>query len=465
VTAVARQPAAAAAAGLGGGQDAFYARRRIVEPPLIVRGEGIYLHGDDGRRYIDVSSGAVVSNLGQGNERVLAAMAEQGRKLSFAYVRYVLHEPNLALSRRVAELAGRGFERVLLASGGSEANEMAIKFLRQHAYGTGQRSRTRVITCLPSYHGATLATLGWSGDTELEGPWGPMAEFSTKVPAPLTYRVPDGMTVEESALEAARALEREILRLGPGNVLAFMFEPVGGAATGATVPPDVYFREIRRICTHYGVYLVFDEVMAACRTGTFLAAHHWPDALPDVVVMAKGLGAGYTPLGAVLAPASMVDDVAELGGFYLSHTYNANPISCAAGLAVLDELVEQDLLDRAARVGAYLKARLEELRERSPIVGDVRGRGMLCAVELVADKRTKAMLPIELRAGEHVRRLGLRHGLIILARRTNEGRFGEWFLVAPPLITTEEQVDDMVGRLEATLADLAGELRAHGVIV
>ena len=448
----------------GGHQDLFYASGNTSGLPHIVRGEGIYVWDSAGNRYLDVASGAVVSNLGQGNQRVLDAMSEQGRKLSFSYVRVSRHDPNRQVADRVAALAGPGFERVHLSSGGSEANEMALKFLRQYAYATGQRERTRVISCVPSYHGATLLTMAITGEPEYEAVYDGMITFSEKIPAPLAYRTPDGISAEENARRTVRALEDTILRLGPGNVLAFVIEPVGGVSTGANVPAGDFFADIREVCDRYGVYLVFDEVMTACRAGTFLAAHQWPEALPDIVVLAKGLGAGYTPLGAMLAPARMVDELAGLTGFNLSHTYNANPIACAGAVAVLDELVDRDLLGNAQRMGAHLRARLEELAKASPLVGDVRGLGLLQAVEVVADKQTKATLPQHVRAPDRIRELGLRHGLMLYARQQNQGRYGEWFMVAPPLIIDEEQVDDMVERIGSTLADFTDELTRAGLL-
>ena len=448
----------------GGPQDLFYSARNTLDLPLMARGEGIYFWDDAGARYIDVSSGAICNNLGQGNERVLRAMYEQGRTLTFTYVRVTRHKPNAVLSDKVAALAGPGFERCHFVSGGSEANEMAIKFLRQYAVATGQASRHKIIACLPSYHGGTLATMGITGDLDYEATYGPMAVFSPKVPSPLVYRRPDGTTPEEAARQAAAALEAEIVRQDPETVLAFIFEPVGGLATGANVPPDPYFGEVRRICDRHGVFLVYDEVMSACRTGSFLAAHHWPDGKPDIVVLAKGLGAGYVPLGAMLAPAAMVDELAELTGFNLAHTYNANPIVSAGAAAVVDEVVERDLIPGAARLGAHLTRRLEAIKAASPIVGDVRGKGLLQAVEIVADKDTKAMIPAEFMAADRIRRLGLENGLLIYMRRTNGGRFGEWFMVSPPLTITEAQVDDMADRLARTLAAYVDGLTRAGAL-
>lgn len=448
----------------GGPQDIFFMRKYAAWFPTIVRGEGVYLWDETGARYIDAIAGAMVSNLGQGNARVTDAMAQQAKQLTFTYVRYARHRPNIELSNRVAALAGPGLERCFFVSGGSEANDMAIKFLRQYAYANGQPEKTRIISLNPSYHGSVLGTIAMTGNEDLAALYEPMVQFSMKIPAPLSYRLAPGQTPEDAAMATTRALEEAILKIGPERTLAFIMEPIGGVATGAITPPPAYYQEIRRICDQYGVYLIFDEVITAVRSGRFLAAHYWPDARPDLVVLAKGLGAGYAPLGAMLAPAKMVDALADTVGFNNSHTYSANPVACAAGVAVLDETIERDLIGNAERTGAYLKARLEELKERSSIVGDVRGRGMLCAVELVADQATRRAFPSDVYITDRLRIVGLRHGLILYARRQSGGKYGEWSMITPPLIITPAQVDELVERFERALNELTEELHAEGAL-
>lgn len=445
---------------IGGPQDLFYARANTQSLPTIVRGDGIYVWDDAGNRYIDVSSGPVVSNIGHGNPRILEAMTAQNKQLTFTYTRVSRHYPNVALAERIAGLSGPGFERVHFSSSGSEAVEQALKFLRQYAFAKGQLKKSQIISLFPSYHGGTLGTLAITGDMDIEKVYGDMAVFSTKINAPLTYRLGDGETVDSMARKAARQLDDAVLRLGPESTLAFVVEPIGGLATGCNVLPDAYVREVRRICTKYDVYLVFDEVMSGCgRSGKFLTAHYWPAALPDIVVLAKGLGAGYTPLAAMLAPARMVDELAASTGFNLAHTYNANPISCAGGCAVLDEVVERGLIENAANMGARLNRALNDLKEEVPIIGDVRGLGLLCAVEIVMNQRTKAKLPLAAMAADRIRQIGQQHGLMIYTRRTNGGRLGEWFMVSPPLIVTKEDVDEIVHRLKATLMEFCLEIQ------
>lgn len=451
----------------GGPQDVFFNKNRKVKVPLplIERADGIYMWDADGNRYIDVSSGPIVSNIGHGVQSVGEAMARQVREMDFAYPRVARNRPNSDLTERVAELAGPGFERVCFASGGSEANEIAVKFLRQYAIANGQPNRRHVITCMPSYHGGTLGTLSWSGDDDIVDFLDGMIDISPKIPSPVTYRLPENHTVESYAMSCADSLRQTIKDLGAENVLAFMIEPVGGVATGCNVPHESFFGEVRKICTENGIYLIFDEVMSGTgRTGKFLAAHHWPDAMPDIVVLAKGLGSGYVPLGAMLAPATMVDSLAEITGFDYSHTYTSNPVCCAAGIAVLDYTTDNGLMDNAAETGAYLRSKLENLKKTSRLVGDVRGLGLLMSVELVADQTEKTSLPAESEAADRVRIHGLNNGLIIYSRRTSGGRFGDWFIVAPPLTISREECDDLIDRLSATLKDLEDDLMSQGLL-
>src|SRR3954447_3535963 len=341
------------------GIQAFFPRPPTPRP-RIRRAEGIWFEDVHGNRYLDASSGPVVSNIGHGNKRVLAAMAEQAAECAFAFPMQWESEPNTRLTEKLADLAGPGFERAFFVSGGSEAVETALKFARQHAVVTGEAGRWKVIGRDPGYHGGTLGALSVTGDHAMRKLYGPMMREMPLAPTPFTYRVPPNHTAETYARHCADALDGLIQAEGPETVLAFIMEPIGGLATGALVAPDAYFGAVREICTRHGVKLIFDEVISgAGRTGRFLAAQHWPEAKPDLVVLAKGVTAGYTPLGVVLAPAAMADPVAAAGGFAHGFTYFANPLSCAVGAAVLDELVERDLMGNASRLGAVLRGKLE----------------------------------------------------------------------------------------------------------
>lgn len=447
----------------GGPQDLFYKRAYTAWFPHIVRGEGIYLWDSQGKRYLDAIAGAAISNLGQGNPRVIEAAARQMRELTFTYVRYARHRPNLDLAAKLAALTGPGLERCMFFSGGSEANDMAIKLLRQRAVAFGQSARTRMISLMPSFHGNTLGTIAVTGDEDMKALYAPLVQFSEKIAAPTTYRLPAGMTAVERARQCVQELEATILRLGPDNVLGFIMEPVGGVATGANVPPIEFHLGVREVCSRHGVGLIYDEVMTAFRTGVVLQGQRVPGIRPDIAVMAKGIGAGYTPLAAVCASAQMIDELADRTGFNASHTYNANPVSCAIGCAVLDETVERDLVGNAARMGAYLKQRLQDLASRCPIIGDVRGEGLLLGIEFVTDKMRKTPFPGSVYVSDLCRATGLDKGLILYARRQSGGEFGEWCMLSPPLIITREQVDELLERLEATLQDVVAEVLRRGI--
>ena len=408
------------------------------------------------RRLLDACSGPFLAALGQGNEPVLRAMLEQGQTLTYTYSRSTRNLANAALTERIASLAGVGFERVHLTSGGSEAVEMALKFLRAHAVATGQAQRHRVISMMPGYHGATAQTLGLNGDVAVPDLWGPLTVLSDKIPAPLIFRA----SSPEAAAAAASlaAPEQTIGRIGPDHVLAFVMEPIGGQSSGVNVPHPSFAQGARAICDRHGIRLVFDEAVSAFRTGRFLAAHHDPGALPDVVVLATGLAAGYAPLGASLMSARLVDELAATTGFVVSHSYDANPIACAAGAAVRDEIVDRDLIAHAERMGTRMHAGLQEIARESPLVGDVRGRGLLLAIELVSDQDTLAGFPPRIDPGAIVLRHALEQGLLLYSRRQNSGRFGDWLLIAPPLVIDPQECDDLLASLRAALTSATTEL-------
>lgn len=423
------------------------------------RGDGVYLWDVNGRRYLDGSSGAVASNIGHNNARVRAAMHKQAERVSFAYARVWENSANEALAEKLVALAGWGFGAAFFVSGGTEAVEASLKFARQWALARGEASRWKVISRTPSYHGSTLAVLGVTGDDDFRAPFAPMIVTHPKIPAPLSYRPPEGFSAEAYAQHCADALQTCIEREGPESVLAFIVEPVGGVSTGALVAPDFYYRRVREICDRYGVLLIFDEVMCgAGRAGRFLAAHHWPSCRPDIVVLAKGLSGGYAPLGAMLTSREAVDLVRARGGFLHGHTYAANPMACAIGVAVLEELETGGLIERSAVLGERLRARMRQVQERRRSIGDVRGLGLLCAVEIVADPETKAMYPED--AMGRIRALAMEEGLVVLSRRTSGGRFGEWLMACPPLISSEAEIDCFADMLDRALARFEDERAA-----
>ena len=433
--------------------------------PTISHAKGIYMWDTNGKKYLDASSGPVATNLGHSNTNVLEAMRLQSEKVCFASYSVFENEPNKILAQTLVELAGPKYDQAFIVSGGSEAIESAFKLAKQYSVAIGEPNRSKVLSRSASYHGSTLGALAASGDPETHQTFGSIAKLMPKVKTPFSYRLPENHNIDSFARECARNLEDTIIKEGPDTILAFIVESVGGLATGALVAPDHYYLAIREICTKYGIILIFDDVMAgAGRTGTFLSAEHWPEASPDLVVLAKGVSAGYTPLGAVLAPNKIVQEVVKAGGFLHGHTYVANPLSCAIANAVLKEMIDEDLMKNASEAGAYLKTELINLAKQSLIIGDVRGKGLLLAIEIVKDKQSKALLEEQVRAVYRILEIGTEEGILLYTRKTAAGAFGEWIMVTPALTITKAQVDELVKLLTKTIFLFEKELKDGGFL-
>ena len=436
----------------------FYQSR--LRRPLVDRAEGIYFWDSSGKRYLDGSSGAMVCNIGHSNPHVLEAMRKQMERATFAYRLQFENEPAEKLAAHLVEYMPQGMDKVFFVSGGSEAVEACLKMARQYTLAIGQPQRYKTISRFPSYHGSTLGALAATGMSLMSAPFDPMLQQMPKISAPTVYLDLDECTTEEKrnlrGLYYANLLEEEILRQGPETVLSFIMEPIGGASTGALVAPDSYYGRIREICDRYGVLLIYDEVMSgAGRTGRhYLGGAHW-NAEPDLIALSKGMAAGYSPLGAMVTSGKMVEPVLDSGGFVHGYTYAGNPLSCSAGLAVLEEIEKQNLLAKAERTGALLKSRLEALLPRFSFIGDVRGKGLLLAVEFVSDRETMQPLPPEMNAHTEVVDMAFERGLIIYSRRTRGGRIGDHFLICPPLIIEETQIDELLEMFTDTLVEFA----------
>ena len=426
--------------------------------PMLDYAKGIYLYDTEGKKYLDGSSGAMVSNIGHSNFNVLEAMKKQMDKATFGYRLHFQNEPAEQLATMTANLMPKGLDRVFFVSGGSEAVESCIKLARQYALTRGEDSRYKVISRFPSYHGCSLGALALTGYDPLSKPFMPMMHDMPKIAAPTCYLDQDNLDDEARGIKYAELLRDEIISQGENTVLAFIMEPIGGASTGALVAPDSYYKRIREICDEYGIQLIYDEVMTgAGRTGKFVASEHW-GIIPDIVALSKGFAAGYAPLGAMVAKSKIVDAVLETGGFLHGFTYAGNPLACAAGVAVLTELQDQNIIENAAKMGVILKAKLTKLMDRYPFIGDVRGLGLLLAFELVSDRKTMQVLPKELNAYNRLVELAYERGLIIYSRRTRGGLEGDHFLVCPPLIINEAQINELISILSESLDAMAAEM-------
>jgi len=436
----------------------FYQNRKVM--PIVDRAEGIYLWDTSGKRYLDGCSGAVVANLGYGNRRIEQAIGKQAKKTFFAYRTQFESEPALKLAEKLVEVSMSHLSKVFYVSGGSEAMEAAIKLCRQYFYAKGEGSRHLFISRTPSYHGSTLGVLGLTAYSPLENPFRPITKAHPKIPAPYCYRCRYGLSQPSCGLACAWELERVIQEQGPENVAAFVVEPIGGASTGALVPPEEYFSIIQKICKKYGVMLILDEVMTGFgRTGKFFAYEHW-GVEADIVGLSKGMGAGYYPLGAIITRREITDVVLDSGGFQHGHTYAGNPMGCAIGLEAMKIIEDENLVDRSVRMGAKLKTGLEFLAANHAIIGEVRGRGLLLALELVQDRDSRQPFPPEKEAHNLLTDEAAAEGLVIYPRRPINGLNGDHVLVAPPLIITEEQVAELLLRLDKALGRATQRLRA-----
>ncbi len=418
--------------------------------PTAVSGDGCYLIDDAGKRYFDASGGAAVSCLGHSNVRVREAAKAQIDQLAFAHTGFFTSGPAEALADLLIAHAPEGLDRVYFVSGGSEATEAAIKLARQYFLEIGQTERRHLIARRQSYHGNTLGALAAGGNAWRRQQFAPLLIDVSHIAPCYEY----AERAEDESLEAygqrvADDLEAEILRLGPDTVMAFMAEPVVGATLGAVPPVEGYFRRIREICDRYGVLLILDEVMCGMgRTGSLFACEQ-DGVQPDILCIAKGLGAGYQPIGAMLCTAEIYAALQAGSGFFQhGHTYLGHPVAAATGLAVVREIVERDLVRQVQDRGEVLAAALVERLGQHPHVGDIRGRGLFRGVEIVADRETKTPFDPSRKIAAKIKSAALEGGLICYPMPgTRDGRVGDHVLLAPPFIMTEDDAGLIVGRL------------------
>jgi len=427
----------------------FYLNRPT---PSIVKAEGVYLYDDQGNRIIDASGGAIVCSIGHGVAEIGAVVAEQIKKVAFVF-RRAFQTPNLAqAAAKVCETTHGDMDRVFFVSGGSEATETAVKLARKYHIDNGNPSRFRVISRWQSYHGSTMGALSWSGFTSRRADFTPYLHDFVHLPATYCYRCWYGRTPATCDHECAQALENEILALGPETVSAYIAEPVSGHSLAAAFPPDEHFRRIRAICDRYGVLMILDEVMSGVgRTGKWYA-YQYHDAVPDIIALAKGLSAGYFPVGAVAVKARIHDTIAAKSGVFGSgHTYGGNPVAAAVVCRVLDYLKEHQLVERCAEMSTWLAAKLESLKSH-PTVGDIRGRGLQWGVEFVRDKKTREPLDPQIHFSQQIQDEALLRGVHIESSfGCNRGQSGDTLIFGPPFIITEAQIDEMVGIIDETL--------------
>lgn len=418
--------------------------------PIAVGGEGPYLIDADGKRYMDACGGAAVSCLGHGHPRVIAAVKDQVESMAYAHTGFFSSEPAEALADFITSAAPGALDYIYLVSGGSEAMEAALKLARQYFLERGEDSRKVFIARRQSYHGNTLGALSVGGNFWRRAPFDPLLAQARHVSPCYAYREQrDGESEEAYAQRLAGELENEIQQAGPENVIAFVAEPVVGATAGALTAVPGYFPRVREVLDRYGILLILDEVMCGMgRTGSLFACEQ-EHVQPDLVAIAKGLGAGYQPIGATLMSAEIYAAIRDGTGFFQhGHTYMAHPTACAAALAVQRVIDEDKLVDNVQVMGKRLENALLERFGNHPNVGDIRGRGLFQALEFVADRERKTPFPAAARLHAHIKREAMARGLMCYPMGgTVDGALGDHVLLAPPFIITDEHVEEIGDKL------------------
>jgi adenosylmethionine-8-amino-7-oxononanoate aminotransferase len=427
----------------------FYRQPR-QEYPVAVAGDGIAIVDRAGRRYLDASGGAAVSCLGHGHPRVTEAIKAQADRLAYAHTSFFTSEPAEQLADHLIAGAPAGIDQVYFVSGGSEAVEAALKMARQYFVEIGQPERRRFVARRQSYHGNTLGALAVGGNAWRRRQFEPLLTEVAHVSPCYPYRgLEAGETEEAYGLRLAAELEATVLRLGPATVIGFVAEPVVGATMGAVPAVPGYFEAVRAVCDRYGMLLILDEVMCGMgRTGTLFACEQ-EGVRPDLVTVAKGLGAGYQPIGATLVARPVFEAIRDGSGFFQhGHTYMGHPLACAAALAVQQTIAEEQLLGRVRRQGARLRELLAARFADHPNVGEIRGRGLFQGLEFVADRAGKRPFASEHKLHARIKAEAMARGLLCYPMGgTIDGRAGDHLLLAPPFIVSDEELEEIVARL------------------
>ena len=422
--------------------------------PVATRAEGMYIYDDSNRRYLDMSGGAAVSCMGHGHPDVVRAVQEQAARLSFAHTSFFTNEPQEELASRLAARFAEKDARVWFTSGGSESNESALKIAWQYWRAQGEPDKTIVISRQFSYHGGTLGATSISGSVFRRAPYEKVLHNWPRISPCYAYRHrQEYETDREYGHRVAAELDEAIRVAGPGNVAAFIAEPIVGATLGVVAAVPGYFEEIRRICDRHGVLFIADEVMCGSgRSGSFFA-HDQENVIPDMVTIAKGLGGGYQPIGAVIARDFICEAIRnDTAAFAHGHTYIGHAIACAAGVAI-QKCLDDGLLDAVAGKGERVMSILEDRFGDHPNVGDIRGRGLFVGIEFVADRKTKRAFPADEGIPGKLKSAAMENGLICYpGGGTVDGRAGAHVLLAPPFIAEEHHFEELADRLERILA-------------
>jgi len=429
-------------------QSNVFARSLVKQYPVAEHSEGIYIYDTDGNKYIDGCCGALVSNLGHGNTEIIEQVSKQIKELAFAHTSQFTSKPLEEYAALIAEFAPGDLNYTYFVSGGSEANETAIKMARQYFLEINKPSKHKVIARWTSYHGNTLGTLSAGGHVARRLRHIPQLLDISHIDSPDWYRNPDA-----DPIQYAQLLEQEILRLGPDQVSAFILEPITGSSNAGSYSPITYYKKVREICDKYDVLLIVDEVMSGFgRTGKNFAIEHF-DVIPDIITTGKGISGGYSPLSAVIVRQHILEAFFNGSGqFSHGHTYCGNPVSISAGLAVLKYINNQQMVDQVAKKGEILKKELERISSESSIIGRTQGLGLMHGLEFVVNKETKEPFPREDKLVEKITEECFKLGLIVYPGSGNvNGIKGDTVLIAPPFIISEEEIYLLTNKFEQAI--------------
>lgn len=445
---------------------------RLIKPlldkeyPMISHGDGIYLYDTNGKRYIDGSSGAITASIGHGVKEIIEEIENQAHKISFVYRSQFTSEPAEKLAQKLSDLAKGGEYWSFFVNSGSEATETAMKIAIQHWQEKGIKGKNKILSRWMSYHGITIGALSMSGHTGRRARFVQLLEDYPTIQPPYCFRCPFNATYPDCNHMCATELEQAINRIGAEHIAAFIAEPIIGAAGGAIVPPPGYYQVIKKICEKHNILFIADEVMTGMgRTGKMFALEHW-DTHADIIALGKGMSAGYTPIAATLVSEKVMEPIQKGSKLIMSgHTYSANPQSTAVALAVVNYIETHNLVEKSAKNGKYLNTKLQELQKKHQIIGDVRGKGLMCGIEFVSDMITKFPFNKEIDLTSLVVSQGQNNGLLLYPAAAGiEGVGGDAILVAPPLTITTEQIDELIELLDQTLKDVETALQKKGII-
>ena len=428
--------------------------------PVIDYGKGIHLFDMDGKKYLDAASGAVTANIGHGVSEIIEAMNEQAKKVSFVYRSQFTSEAAEDLARKMSGMLSGDLNWCFFVNSGSEATETAMKMAIQYWQEKGVQTKTKVLSRWVSYHGITLGALSMSGHTGRRARFVPLLEDFPVINPPYCYRCPYNLEAPNCGYLCAHELETAIKRIGAVQIAAFIAEPVIGAAGGAIAPPKDYYKVIKKICEEHEILFIADEVMTGCgRTGTMLACEQWGIS-PDIVALGKGMGAGYAPIAAAIATEKVIEPIlAGTKAVMSGHTLSANPQACAAALAVLQYLEQNNIIQEVESKGVYLQDQLEKLKALFPFIGDVRGKGLLLGIEFVQDVDSKTPFPRNARITQRIVELAKEKGLLVYPAGAGiDGINGDSIIISPPLTITKIEMDELVHLLKETFGDFLNQL-------